>query len=151
MPYSYFIGIDPGKTGAISLLTEDPKGPVKLWAMPKTPSDIWDFFAALAEVTQGDQFVMLERVHSMPRDSAKGAFTFGKWVAYVEMALIGNQLLPMDTVRPQEWMGKLGCMTKGDKNVTKAKAQQLFPGMKIAKYAADGLLIGYYAREVWQK
>jgi len=147
--HSYYVGIDPGKTGAISLLTADRTGPVKLWAMPKTPSDVWELFRGIKQVTQGDQFCLLERVHSMPRDSAKGAFTFGKWVAYIEMALIGNKLLPMDTVPPQTWMAKLGCMTKGDKNVTKAKAQQLFPTMKVTKYAADGLLLGYYAREVY--
>jgi hypothetical protein len=149
--HSYYVGIDPGKTGAISLLTSDRAGPVKLWAMPKTPSDVWTLFEGIAKLTQGDQFCVLERVHSMPRDSAKGAFTFGKWVAYIELALIGNKLLPMDTVPPQKWMGYLGCMTKGNKDVTKAKAQQLFPDMKICKYAADALLIGWYAREVYGK
>jgi hypothetical protein len=37
-------------------------------------------------------------------------------------------------------------MSKGDKNVTKAKAQQLFTQLKITHATADALLIAEFAR-----
>jgi hypothetical protein len=35
-------------------------------------------------------------------------------------------------------------MTKGDKNISKAKAQELFPDKKIIHATADALLIALY-------
>jgi hypothetical protein len=35
-------------------------------------------------------------------------------------------------------------MTKGDKNVSKRKAQELFPQIKVNHYIADALLIAAY-------
>ena len=45
---------------------------------------------------------------------------------------------------PQVWQKALGCMTGGDKNVTKRRAQELFPGHKITHATADALLIAHY-------
>ena len=46
------------------------------------------------------------------------------------------------------WQKYLGCLTKGDKNVSKAKAQELFPDLKITHAIADSLLIAEYGRRV---
>jgi len=40
----------------------------------------------------------------------------------------------------------LGCLSKGDKNVTKAKAQEQFPNIKVTHATADALLIALYGR-----
>jgi hypothetical protein len=37
-------------------------------------------------------------------------------------------------------------LSKGDKNVTKRKAQELFPSLKITHATADALLIAEYLR-----
>jgi hypothetical protein len=39
-------------------------------------------------------------------------------------------------------------MTKGDKNITKRKAQELFPEIKITHAIADSLLIAEYGRRL---
>jgi hypothetical protein len=52
--------------------------------------------------------------------------------------------IPFERVRPQAWQKTMGCMSKGDKNVTKSKAQELFPSMKITHAIADSLLIAKY-------
>jgi len=44
----------------------------------------------------------------------------------------------------------MGCMTKGDKNVSKRKAQELFPSMKVTHASADALLIAEYGRRMSQ-
>jgi hypothetical protein len=52
--------------------------------------------------------------------------------------------IPFERVRPQVWQKAMGCMTKGDKNVSKRKAQELFPSIKVNHYVADSLLIASY-------
>ena len=39
-------------------------------------------------------------------------------------------------------------LSKGDKNVTKSRAQELFPELKITHAIADALLIAEYGRRV---
>jgi len=40
----------------------------------------------------------------------------------------------------------MGCLTKGDKNVSKRRAQELFPALKVTHAIADALLIAEFAR-----
>lgn len=54
--------------------------------------------------------------------------------------------IPFDEVSPAVWQKYLGCLTGGDKNVTKAKAQQLFPHITVTHAIADAILIGEYLR-----
>jgi hypothetical protein len=39
-------------------------------------------------------------------------------------------------------------MTKGNKNITKQKAQELFPGIKVTHAIADALLIATYGKSI---
>lgn len=41
----------------------------------------------------------------------------------------------------------MGCLTKGDKNISKARAQQLFPTAKITHATADALLLAEWRRK----
>ena len=52
--------------------------------------------------------------------------------------------ISFERIRPQVWQKSLGCMTGGDKNITKRRAQELFPQLKITHATADALLIAYY-------
>ncbi len=54
--------------------------------------------------------------------------------------------IPFEEVTPQKWQKTLSCLSRGDKNITKAKAQQLFPGLRVTHATADALLIAEYAR-----
>jgi hypothetical protein len=40
----------------------------------------------------------------------------------------------------------MGCLTKGDKNVSKSRAQELFPSIKVTHAIADALLIAEHNR-----
>lgn len=42
----------------------------------------------------------------------------------------------------------MGCLTNGDKNITKQRAQQLFPSAKVTHKIADALLLAEYCRRV---
>jgi hypothetical protein len=40
------------------------------------------------------------------------------------------------------------CLTGGDKNISKRRAQELFPSLKITHAVADALLIAEYGRRL---
>ena len=108
--------------------------------MPDTPRDLWDFLRYC-----GAAKAALEIVHSSPQMGVKSAFTFGQGYGQLQMALTGAGI-QWRGVRPQVWQKEMQCLTKGDKNVSKARAQQLFPKLKITHAIADALLIAEWLR-----
>ena len=137
------IGIDPGKNGGIALLQRDGSV-VDVVKMPATDADIRDL---LDEWTSEGipTHAVLERVRSSPQMGVVSAFTFGQGYGALRMALACAEI-PYEEVTPAKWQGALGCRTKGDKNVTKRKAQELFPSVKVTHAIADALLIAEWGR-----
>jgi hypothetical protein len=148
------IGIDPGKSGGIAWIGDS--GPV-VEKMPETLADLWEVIAMLVyhDERHGTQMMAyLEEVQpgGLHRGKegtmgAKSSFVFGRGVGQLEMALTAAGI-PFERVRPQQWQKSLGCLTKGDKNVSKRKAQELFPTLKVTHATADALLIAEYGRRV---
>jgi hypothetical protein len=137
------IGCDPGVNGGIAWITD---GKPCVEKMPDTLQDLWELLENIAINAQLDNLKIhayLEQVSSSPQMGVKSAFTFGNGFGHLEMALTAAGI-PFARIRPQVWQKELGCMTKGDKNVTKRKAQELFPSMKVTHATADALLIAHY-------
>ena len=132
------IGCDPGVNGGIAWITD---GKPCVEKMPDTLQDLWELFRDIS--SEGECHAYLEQVHSSPQMGVVSAFTFGNGFGHLEMALTAAGI-PFTRVRPQVWQKELGCMTKGDKNVSKRKAQELFPSMKVTHATADSLLIATY-------
>lgn len=137
----YVIGIDPGASGGAALLNED--GIVDVVVFSKnTEHDLamivsnWKSFSPA--------MAMLEQVHSMPRQGVASTFKFGQSYGFLRGLLTGL-LIPYELVTPQKWQKAMGCMSKGDKNVTKAAAQRLYPDFKVTHATADALLIATFA------
>lgn len=142
-----YIGIDPGKSGAVAFLTD--KGDA--WTV-KLNEDLDVISDAVEEVALGlyesdGVFAVLEKVHSSPQMGVKSAFSFGQSFGHCE-ALLACHGIPYQLVRPQQWQKDMDCMTKGDKNVTKKLAQSLFPELKVTHATADALLLASYARRI---
>lgn len=139
-----FIGIDPGASGAIALLDDD--GHI-VHKMPTTERDILDVLRRFKRA--GATFAVLEHVWSTPGQG--GAFAFGKHVGHCQMALTAERI-PYDQVIPRRWQAALGVAYPKDatdtekKNITKRRAQQLFPTVTITHAIADALLIAEYCR-----
>jgi hypothetical protein len=158
------IGIDPGVNGGIAWITD---GKPCVEKMPDTLQDLWDL---LCDIKQGQGLspglrlsvavegckAYIEQVHVAPsfaksadgkenthRMGAKSAFTFGRGYGNLEMALVAAGI-PFERVLPRKWQTALGCLTKGDKNVSKRRAQELYPQLKITHATADALLIATY-------
>jgi len=138
-----YIGIDPGKNGGIAILADG----LSPWAvkMPETERDVWDTIRALRSWSDKTAIAAIEKVHAMPGQGVTSMFTFGQGYGALRMALIAAGI-SFREVTPQAWQKALGCMTKGDKNASKAKAQELFPSLKITHAIADALLLAEWLR-----
>jgi len=142
------IGIDPGQSGGIAWIDERGKPCVE--KMPDTLTDIWDMIRGLSRenMTRGcgpSCKAYLEQVHSMPGQGVASSFKFGQGYGALEMALIAAGI-PFERVTPQKWQKAMSCMTGGNKNISKAKAQELFPSIKFTHATADAMLIAEYGR-----
>lgn len=140
LDYGGVIGIDPGKTGGISYVVDQD---ASFWALSKlTDRDTWELIKRLERVAS---FCVLERVWGRPMGGSSGMFNFGMSYGELKAWVIASGIR-FETVIPATWQKRLGCLTKGDKNVTKTKAQELFPGVKVTHAVADSLLIAEYGR-----
>ena len=142
-----FFGIDPGKSGSISAIWDDGQAYSVSQKLKDTEADIAAFFRGFDLTCTR---AMIERVSSSPQMGVVSAFTFGRSYGFLRGLLAGFEI-PYSEVSPQKWQAAMGCRSKGDKNITKALAQQLWPAIKITHANADSLLIAEYARLEWQR
>jgi Holliday junction resolvasome RuvABC endonuclease subunit len=141
----FSIGIDPGVSGAVAWVDHQGlAGAEKLKGM--TDRDVFELLVDLR--LAGDQHqvrALLEEVHSMPRQGVASTFKFGVSFGSLRMALVAAAV-PFELITPAKWQQAMRCRSKGDKNVTKARAQELFPSLKITHATADALLLAELCR-----
>lgn len=139
-----FIGIDPGKSGAIATICDyaDPE-----WIKcSETDHDLSDWLGMFGDT---DKVAAIERVRSSPQQGVVSAFTFGRSYGFL-IGLLTAHRIPYREVTPQTWQKTMQCLTQGDKNVSKAAAQRLWPNLKITHATADALLLAEYCRRTWK-
>ena len=136
-----YMGVDPGQSGAIVVIDRDGacKGRIKL---SETATDIAD---AVAGWSPDVYICMFEKVHSMPGQGVSSTFKFGTSFGFC-MGLLTSAKVRYEMVTPHTWQMRMKCKTGGDKNITKAAAQRLFPGDKITHAFADAYFLAEYAR-----
>jgi Holliday junction resolvasome RuvABC endonuclease subunit len=155
-----YLGIDPGVSGGIAAIDGD--GRVRLVSpMGSTEADTWAFVSNIValsrnEAGQTQVFAAIERVAASPQMGRSSAFTFGRAAGMIRMSLVAAEI-PFDEVAPGVWQKAIGIRQKTgktelgtthqkDKNINKARAQQLFPGVPITHAVADALLIAEFCR-----
>lgn len=146
-----FIGIDPGKAGGIAFVSDQPGWEPFAIKMPATERDL---LVALCPIlpTQFDSRparAVLELVRATPQMGVVSAFTFGQGYGAIRMALAASGI-PFDEVTPPVWQRVMQCRTGGDKNISKRRAQELFPALTITHAIADALLLAEYGRRMEQ-
>ena len=73
--HSKVIGIDPGKSGGISVVED---GKIKAYKCPKTVEDMAMLFALICGDTPKDKiYAMMERVWARPNNASSRAFAYG--------------------------------------------------------------------------
>lgn len=139
----FYIGIDPGQSGGAALLDAEGKHVDAFKFKDMTDHDLAEALREWASL--GEIRCLIEKVHAMPKQGVTSMFNFGRNFGFLVGCLTALEI-PFDFVTPNKWQTALQCRTKGDKNITKAKAQRLFPKLKITHALADALLIALYCR-----
>lgn len=139
------LGIDPGISGGAALVSKDRTFVHVESFKRSTPADLikWLFEHKL-KISMG----YLEGVGAKPSDGVVPAFKFGMNYGWWQGVLAALEV-PFERVYPLKWQTALSCRTGGNKNVSKIRAQELFPGMKITHATADALLIAEYGRRLY--
>jgi len=158
------IGIDPGVTGAVTLLDyhnpnnfriEDcpvfmqKTGKSKTPKPKSNPSGMFELLEDLVSEVE-HPFVIMESVHARESDGKVSAYTFGQNEGLWEMALIALKLRHK-FVPPTVWKIKIG-LKGADKEGSRRKALELFPDaasfLKHKKHhnRAEALLMCEYAK-----
>jgi len=113
----FIVGIDPGKNGGITSITNGKITTID--DMPKSPGDLWEHFLFLGFPHQPEgiqPYVFIEQVHSMPTDGVRAAFTFGYNTGQLHLCV--DRLCDGFTfVLPSKWMAHFDL--KRDKQETK--------------------------------
>jgi crossover junction endodeoxyribonuclease RuvC len=138
----YIMGLDPGWSGGVAIVGQDSN---YVEAIPFTGKTEWDIIESIEHLADKAEVCYLEKVHAMPAQGVCSVFKFGHNYGLVRAALYINGMV-INEVTPQKWQSLLGCLSKGNKNVTKTKAQQLYPGVKITHATADAILLAEYGR-----
>ena len=141
-----YIGIDPGKNGALAFIEPEPTG---------ASVHVFDAstYAEFLESTGGYQCrCCLERVGAMPKQGVTSMFKFGENYGFIQGLLTAFRI-PYELVTPQKW--KKEFQITGDKNSSIAVCKRLFPGVSLRRTdnckkdhdgMAEALLMAEYAR-----
>lgn len=143
-----YIGIDPGKDGAMALI--DPEQGIE----QIFPFDRKVYADALSEISYFPRecICCLERVGAMPGQGVTSMFKFGENFGFIQ-GLLTAYSIPYELVTPQRWKKVFG-VTK-DKNSSIDVCKRLFPSVKLRRTnrckadhdgMAEALLMAEYAR-----
>lgn len=141
-----FIGIDPGKGGAIAVIDNNGYVIVTATFSEEAYRDI---------ISENEKsFAVVEDVHAMPKQGVTSMFNFGYNKGWI-MGLLYANSISVELVSPQKW--KKMFSLNGEKQKSIERAKQLFPCASLlatprCKKAHDGLaealLMAEYARRI---
>ena len=145
-----WIGIDPGKSGAMAVIWRDKT--LQPTLIPYTGSLCYK--VNFDDLAAHGVRIVVERLFARPGklSSAKANFELGRCMGELEtmLAMVG---LPFQEVTPQAWQKEFGI--SGDKQTHIDCVKRLFPGVSLKRSEkcvkdfdgyADALLMAEYAR-----
>ena len=144
-----FIGIDPGKSGGITLISKEG---IETTKCPKEPSDMAIFFEYfIGDTAPANIGILIERVWARPTNGSRHAFAYG-FNYGIWFGIIARKDIALHTVLPNAWMQYFNCPKWLEYNERKRwfkeKAKEFYPKIKkITLATADSILIAKYAKE----
>ena|SRR5271165_4412275 len=161
-----YIGIDPGLNGAIGVLSEispywrsevhDTPTMVVSGTKDKRVYNVPAMAALLKPFKGADALVVLEAVHSMPKQGVSSSFSFGEGFGMWK-GIIAAYELPLELVSPQRWKKAILADQGKGKDASRFKAIALFPALaeQLARKKDDGraeaILMTEYGRRLRNK
>lgn len=162
-----FIGIDPGKNGAVTIINENS---MVSHIMPLIGKeiDIKGLYHLLKSIDSESKYCVVESVHAIFGASAGATFEFGYGVGIIE-GLLAALEIPCSKIAPKAWQKQMfegvplmtkpsstGKTTKTDtKNMATIAAQRIFPNhflkatskcKKVHDGIVDSVCIAEYCR-----
>jgi len=145
------LGIDPGASGALAWGTE-----FNSESMPFPYASEVDINEAFRKILGGEfektkLHAFIEAVHSFPGQGVASSFAFGKSYGFLRGLLIANKIA-FETVQPRAWQKTFNMKSSKEESKTdwkrrlKARAQEMFPRIKVTLATADALLIMEHGR-----
>lgn len=152
-----YVGIDPGITGAVAVISDtllSGDKAIEFYDTPtlqiksgKTIKNVIDIAAAVGilrkfgPTTIGNVCVIIEKVQAMPgkssaalaaagesRQSMGATSAFNFGMGYgIWLGIIGALNIPYEQVHPATWKGKMMAGMTKDKDASRSRALQLFP------------------------
>jgi hypothetical protein len=150
-----FLGIDPGKTGAIAILaptfTEAIDTPLDEATGDIDPDEMSRIVGGACSFRR-PVVCAIERAQSMPQQSCVSTFTYGMGYGLWLGVLAAHRVSVFLRVRPHDWKKKMlpvGANLK-DKMVSIRAARELFPNVDLGKRSdggrAEALLVAEFGR-----
>lgn len=153
-----FIGIDPGKNGAMAIIcTDDHKSITKIDIV--SPFDDKEYIHYLSMacyepclLEENTAICCLEKVSAMPKQGVVSMFNFGMNFGWIQGVLQAKKI-PYELVTPQKWKKEFS--VTADKNTSIDVAKRLFPTVSLKQTErckkdhdgmAEALLMAEYAR-----
>ena len=158
--YKYFIGIDPGKSGGISLISNDGeliyKAPFDQTTKEYDPNILFGIFTQINSIVGiGPVMAVIEKVSAMPGQGVSSMFKFGTMYGFIRMAVVAMGW-SYELIAPRTWTKELH---KGVDQNTQPKersiiiSSRLFPEQDFRKSQrsstphtgmVDATLLAYY-------
>lgn len=143
-----YLGIDPGKDGTAGCVDADGGFHSMIRFDRCTHHEFRDWLYERCDLIS---FAILEKGWGGGKAGQKqggaSAFKFGYACGWAEMALVA-MLVPYELRTPTQWQTALRCKTGGDKKITQAEAQRLWPEQRklFTQKSSEGQLIAEYCR-----
>ena len=145
-----YIGIDPGKKGAIAWIENGYQA-----VLPYSNEMLVQICKEAMEAIEHEQkvIVCVEKVGAMPGQGVTSMFNFGKNVGYVEGVLEALKI-PYQLIRPQQWKKEFSLIKK-NKAASIEVCKRLFPDVSLRRTdkcrtdddgMAEALLLALYAQ-----
>lgn len=142
-----YIGIDPGKSGALAMIRGD--GDIRVW--PFNSAEYVEVLTGLTSISREIK-CCVEKVSAMPGQGVVSMFNFGHNLGLIEGVLQANRI-PYQLVPPQTWKKEFSL--NSDKAKSIEVCQKLFPNVSLLATErsrkpndgmAEALLMAEYAR-----
>lgn len=156
MPQRVWIGIDPGASGGLAVIHEDPVEGVDFRSMFDSLPLVWNWirhYGANTEMGYRSKAVveLVTGYVGGQGNTGSSQFTFGTNFGAVQMALTAAGI-PYDLVHPNVWQKAVGVEPiKGEvyearKRRLKRRAEELFPQLRVTLRTCDALLLAYHCQ-----
>ena len=142
-----YIGIDPGKSGALAIIY--PDGTIQ--TIPFSNTDYVEILYSLKD-RRTQIMCCVEKVSAMPGQGVVSMFNFGHNLGFIEGVLQAS-FIPYQLVPPQTWKKEFSLTSDKAKSIE--VCQKLFPNVSLLATArsrkpsdgiAEALLMAEYAR-----